>query len=119
MSAVQTMFLVSLVGAVMALPLAVLSGQWFDPFADWGRAETALVASSIAHALAYATYVWLAAQAGAVFAAQTGYIVTGTGVIWAMLLLGERFSPFVWAALGVMMLGLFLVQPRARPVLAV
>lgn len=114
MSAVQTMFLVSAVGAVMALPLAVLSGQWFDPWADWGRAETALVASSVAHALAYATYVWLAAQAGAVFAAQTGYIVTGTGVIWAMLLLGERFSPFVWAALGVMMLGLFLVQPRGR-----
>ena len=119
MSAVQTMFLVSAVGAVMALPLAVLSGQWFDPFAAWGRAETALVASSVAHALAYATYVWLAAQAGAVFAAQTGYIVTGTGVIWAMLLLGERFSPFVWAALGVMMLGLFLVQPRGRSAQAV
>lgn len=114
MSAVQTMFLVSCVGAVMALPLAVLSGQWFDPLADWGRAETALVASSVAHALAYSTYVWLAARAGAVFAAQTGYIVTGTGVIWAMLLLGERFSPFVWAALGVMLLGLFLVQPRGR-----
>lgn len=115
MSAVQTMFLVSCVGAVMALPLVAATGQWFNPFADWGRAETALAVSSVAHALAYATYVWLASRAGAVFAAQTGYIVTGTGVIWAMVLLGERFSPFVWAALGVMMLGLFLVQPRARP----
>ena len=33
-------------------------------------------------------------------------------IIWAMLILGERFSPWVWAALGVMLLGLFLVQPR-------
>lgn len=114
MSAVQTMFLVSCVGAVMALPLVWWTGQWFDPLAAWGPAELALIGSSAAHALAYATYVWLAAQAGAVFAAQTGYVVTGTGVVWAMLLLGERFSPFVWAALGVMMLGLFLVQPRGR-----
>jgi drug/metabolite transporter (DMT)-like permease len=31
-----------------------------------------------------------------------------------MLLLGERFSAWVWAALVVMLLGLFLVQPRER-----
>jgi drug/metabolite transporter (DMT)-like permease len=31
-----------------------------------------------------------------------------------MLLLGERFSAWVWAALVVMLLGLFLVQPRLK-----
>jgi drug/metabolite transporter (DMT)-like permease len=113
MSAVQAMALVSAVGAVMALPLALLTGQMVDPFAAWGRAETAMVAGSAAHAFAYAAYVWLAARAGAVFAAQSGYIVTGTGVLWAVLLLGERFSPWVWAALGLMLAGLALVQPRA------
>jgi drug/metabolite transporter (DMT)-like permease len=66
------------------------------------------------HALVYAAYVWLAARAGAVFATQTAYFVTGSGVLWAMLLLGERFSAWVWAALVVMLLGLFLVQPRER-----
>jgi hypothetical protein len=29
-----------------------------------------------------------------------------------MALLGESYSGWVWAALGLMMLGLFLVQPR-------
>lgn len=114
MSAVQAMFLVSVIGAVIMLPVALATGQWIDPAAPWGRAEWALIAASVAHALAYAAYVWLAAQAGAVFAAQCSYIVTGTGVIWAMVLLGERFSPWVWAALAVMLAGLALVQPRPR-----
>lgn len=112
MNAVQAMFLVSVTGAALILPLVLATGQWIDPLAPWGRAEWALIAGSVAHAVAYASYVWLARQAGAVFAAQCSYIVTGTGVVWAMVLLGERFSPWVWAALAVMMAGLALVQPR-------
>jgi drug/metabolite transporter (DMT)-like permease len=114
MNAVQAMFLVSVTGAVMILPQVLATGQWINPLVPWGRAEWALVAGSVAHAAAYASYVWLAAQAGAVFASQTSYIVTGTGVVWAMVLLGERFSPWVWAALLVMLAGLALVQPRLR-----
>jgi len=38
--------------------------------------------------------------------------VTGSGIVWAMLLLGERYSGWVWAALGAMMVGVLLVQPR-------
>jgi drug/metabolite transporter (DMT)-like permease len=115
LDAVQAMFGASVVGAVLCLPMALASGQYFNPFAiDWGRAEWALVASSSVHALVYATYVWLAARAGSVFAAQCSYLVTGMGVFWAMLFLGERFSPWVWLALVVMLSGVALVQPRAR-----
>jgi hypothetical protein len=41
-------------------------------------------------------------------------VVTGFGVVWSMALLGERYSGLVWAALGLMLVGLALVQPR-RP----
>ena len=112
MDAVQAMFLASAIGAVIIFPVVLWSGQWIDPVVPFGRAEFALIMESLVHTVCYCTYVWLAARAGAVFVAQTSYIVTGTGVIWAMLLLGERFSPWVWAALCVMLLGLFLVQPR-------
>ena len=111
---VQAMFAASVIGAVMVLPLVLATGQWIDPTAPWGRAERALVTSSVIHAFMYTGYVWLAGTAGAVFATQTSYIVTAAGVGWAMLLLGERFSPLVWVAAAIMMLGLALVQPRGR-----
>jgi drug/metabolite transporter (DMT)-like permease len=107
------MFGVSVVGSLLAAPIALGTGQWVDPF-PMGQAEWALVTSSVVHAVVYASYVWLASKAGSVFASQTAYLVTGSGVIWAMLLLDERFSPVVWVALVVMLAGVALVQPRGK-----
>ncbi|MBL4915871.1 DMT family transporter [Tabrizicola sp. DMG-N-6] len=112
LDAVQAMFLASVIGMVISLPLALGSGQFISPVRSYGLAEAALIGSAAIHALAYVGYVWLAARAGAVFAAQCSYIVTASGVIWAMILLGERFSPFLWAAMAVMLAGLSLVRPR-------
>jgi drug/metabolite transporter (DMT)-like permease len=112
MDAVQAMLGVSVTGAVIVAPIALATGQWVDPL-PFGRAEGALVISSVVHALVYASYVWLAGRAGSVFASQTAYLVTGTGVVWAMVLLDERFEPLVWLALAVMLAGVALVQPRA------
>ncbi len=111
---VQVMAGASLFGMGITLPLALLSGQWIDPRPVWGVPDLALMASAVIHAAAYTTYVWLVGRAGAVFAAQVAYLVTGFGVVWAMVLLGERYSLWVWAAFGVMMVGLTLVQPRPR-----
>lgn len=96
----------------MALPLALAAGQWVDPW-PMGQAEAAMVVLAVVHALAYVGYVWLARAAGAVFAAQCAYLVTGSGVLWATYLLGERFQPQVWVALALMLAGVALVQPRA------
>ncbi len=114
MDPVETMFWASLIAALLALPVALSQGQMFG-LLPFGRPEVALTISSGLHALLYAGYVWLNGRAGAVFAAQTAYFVTGFGVIWAMILLGERFSPVVWAALVVMLAGVALVQPRSAP----
>lgn len=81
-----------------------------------GRAEWALIATSALHSVLYATYVWLAARTGAVFASQSSYIVTAMGMVMAMLLLGERFSPWVFAAAAVMLCGVALVRPRDHAV---
>lgn len=112
MDAVQAMFGVSVVGAVMVAPMAIATGQWVDPL-PFGKAEAAMVILAVVHAVVYAAYVWLAGRAGSVFASQSAYLVTGSGVIWAMVLLGERFQPVVWIALAVMLAGVALVQPRA------
>jgi drug/metabolite transporter (DMT)-like permease len=38
--------------------------------------------------------------------------VTASGLVWATALLGESFSPYVWAALVLLLAGLALVSPR-------
>ncbi len=115
MDPVQAMFGASLAGVILCLPVTLATDQWIAPMAPVGRAEQALILSSAIHSMLYAGYVGLAARAGAVFASQSSYLVTASGVFWAMALLDERFSPMVWAALVVMLSGVALVQPRSNP----
>ena len=115
LDAVQVLLGASLVGLVLAAPLSVMTGQFISPIRPLGMAEWAIIGSSLAHAGAYTAYVWLVTRAGSVFAAQVSYLVTGFGILWAKLLLGETYSPWVWAALVLMLAGLALVQPRKPP----
>lgn len=110
----ETILVASALALVVALPLMLASGHWIDPRPPWRAPEAALVAGALVNAVMYVGYVWLARAAGPVFAAQTGYVVTLAGVGWAMLLLGERFSPAVWAAAALLLVGLALVHPRER-----
>lgn len=107
----------SVFGALISLPLAVITGQFINPLAVWGAPNTAILASSLLHAGAYTAYVWLVGRAGPVFAVQISYLVTLFGVTWAMLFLNETYSPYFWAALGIMLAGLALVQPRPKAAL--
>ncbi|MFV2051922.1 DMT family transporter [Aliiroseovarius sp. YM-037] len=114
---IQTLCGGSIIGMIISLPLAVFSGQWISPLPPWGAADGALLASSVIHAGVYSSYVWLVGRAGPSFAVQVSYLVTGFGVLWAMALLGEAYSGFVWVAMGLMLIGIFLVQPRENSAL--
>lgn len=114
LDAVEVLFFSSILGAIMALPLAVGSGQFIDLTQPWGRAEMALVALSFLHAIAYSGYMWLVGRTGPIFASQISYPVTLFGLSGAMLILGESYSGYIWVALMLVMGGLFLVQPGMR-----
>ncbi|MEO3415384.1 DMT family transporter [Roseovarius sp. CAU 1744] len=118
LDSVQVLLAASLLGMIASLPMALITGHWINPLAGFGAPEAALVGAAVIHALVYAAYVWLVGQAGSVFAAQTSYLVTGCGVLWSIALLGESYSTYVWAALALMLLGMFLVQPRRAILLA-
>ncbi len=112
MNPVQLLFGASVVGAALALPLTLASGTWIDPRPPWGAPDAAIVVASVVHAVVYAGYVWMVGRAGSVFAAQVSYLVTGFGVVWAMILLGENYGAGFWIAMALLFSGLFLVQPR-------
>lgn len=117
MDPVQAMAGASFVGMVLIVPLVLVTGQWVNPFAAPGQAELAMLLMGIVHGLVYAAFVWLVAVGGPVFAGQSAYLVTASGMVWAMVLLDERFSPTVWAAMATMLAGVALVRPRDKETL--
>ncbi len=111
---VQLLAGASALGMVLALPAAVVTESWITPGQGGLRVDAILVAVAAIHTVSYAGYIWIVGRGGAVFAAQVSYLVTGSAVLWSMILLGERYSLWVWAAIAVVFCGIFLVQPRPR-----
>lgn len=115
---IDVLFGASIFGAILTLPLALATGTFIDPRPPWGAPDLALVLSSFVHVLVYATYVWMVGRAGPLFAVQVSYLVTGFGVLWSILILGEVYSAWIWAAMVLILSGVFLVLPRPRDSLA-
>lgn len=114
LDAMQILFGASVVGLVISGPLALGLGQVITPFQPWHAPETAIFSAALLNWAAYVGFVWLIARAGPVFSSQVAYLVTGWGIIWSMLFLGERYSIWVWAAFGLMLLGILLVRPKVQ-----
>ena len=112
LEAVQVLFGATVIGLLFSVPLAALSGQNITPLQAWAPQHWAIVVGAALNWAAYVGYVWLIRRAGPVFSSQVAYLVTGWGVVISMLMLGERYSVWVWGALGLMLLGVALVQPR-------
>lgn len=115
---IGTLFGASVLGVLIAAPLAWATGVWVDMSLPWGPAERALFAAALFHVIAYTGFVWLVGVAGSVFSSQISYIVTLAGVLLSMAFLGETYSVWVWVALALMIGGLVLVRPQRPPDLA-
>ena len=104
----------NILAAVIMLPITLASGQMFFPAFPFGTLEWSIIALSTITAVAYTLFITVINIAGPVFASQTGYLVTLGGVVWGMVLFGETHSPWVWASVVTMMMGLALVTPRKQ-----
>jgi drug/metabolite transporter (DMT)-like permease len=113
---IQLLLGASIVSSIATLPIALANGTFIVPVLPFGKAEFAVVLSGLANTVAYVGFVWMIGSGGAVFASQVAYLVTGFGVLWSMILVGERYSMWIWGALIVIIAGLFLTQPRPKAV---
>lgn len=111
---VRTAAGMNILAAVIMLPITLASGQMFFPAFPFGTLEWSIIALSTITAVAYTLFITVINIAGPVFASQTGYLVTLGGVVWGMVLFGETHSPWVWASVVTMMMGLALVTPRKQ-----
>ncbi len=104
----------SILGVVIMGPLALVTDQWINPIHKWGAADLALIAASLIQSFAYTLYVLIVRKYGPVFSVQVSYLVTASGLGWAMLILGERYSGPIWFALAIMFVGIYLVSPDLK-----
>ena len=100
------MFLAS---AAFLSVVVLAGGTWVTLLPRWTELLPWMVATTVVSLSAYVLFLELLRRAGAVYASQVGYVVTGAGVVWGILIFDERHSGWVWAALAILFASLALV----------
>jgi len=104
---------VMMAGASLVLAVAMISfDQTYWPFAFDHHGDLATLAQIVATAVSYTTYFELQRRGGPVYLSQISYVITVTGVVIGVAILGESLTWWIWAALPVMFAGLMFVNAR-------
>jgi len=99
-----------LAAALFALPLALALGEFQVPGWPPTRGETALLAHSVLAAINFYAIFELIRIAGPTYMTQANFLSVGFGVVFGLVLFGESHTPLVWTAIGLMLLGVALVN---------
>ncbi len=113
-SSIQLSFARQSGGALLLLPISIVTGTLMPVFVPWGTMQVAATATGLLSGVAYTCLLIVIQRSGVIFASQSSYIITLAGVGWGMLIFGEAHSAYIWAALGLTLLALGLVKPRAH-----
>jgi drug/metabolite transporter (DMT)-like permease len=99
--------------ALVLLPMMLVSGQtWLPQQIDSGAIAT-LLAIAI-NAVFLMLFLEIIRRAGPVFFAQFNYLAVLAGVAWGALIFGERLSIYIFSAMALMFVGMFLSGYRGR-----
>jgi drug/metabolite transporter (DMT)-like permease len=102
------------IAATLALaPVAVES--LYVPRFPLGPAELAILIQIAISTSCYLLFFRIVRLAGPVFFSQVGYLVTFTGLFWAIVIIDESYSAWLWLAMALILGGLVLVN--GKPVL--
>ncbi len=91
--------------------LTSLTDPWIAQAWGWGH-WSVLIFSAVCFLEGY-LYFYLLKNAGAVFVSIASFLSLFAGILWGMLLLGERHPTSVWLAVLLASLALYLVNFRA------
>lgn len=99
--------------ALLLVLMAATDSWWFfENGLDDGA--LALIGVTVLNVIFWYLLFEIILLAGPVFFASYNYVSPLAGIGWAVLIFGERHSPWIWGALALMFAGLFLVTTRAK-----
>jgi len=101
--------------SIIMLPVMAVTENWwvFDSIMTDG--DWALIGTIVIIPIVYALTFVLIQMLGPVLFSTIGYFGTLIGLGWAALYFGEVPSPWIWAAITILFLGLFLVNRTSKP----
>jgi drug/metabolite transporter (DMT)-like permease len=111
-SSVQLSFGRQLGAGFLLAPIALFTDTLLPVLGPWGAVQWAATGTGVLSGLAFTSLLYVIRTSGPVFASQSAYIITLSGVMWGMILFGERHSAYIWGALILTMIGCALVRPR-------
>ena len=112
---VQPVFAVGLmfaISTVFALLLAIITGNFIAPSALATPLGATIATLAIVTVVVNVTFFWLLKLGGSVFTSQKAYVTAIAGILWGMLLLGETMSGIAWLAIGLVLIGMYLVESK-------
>jgi drug/metabolite transporter (DMT)-like permease len=104
----------ALTAVCLMTPIFLFAGGT-DLFAsEWGVGHWAILATVVITTLDCYLYFEIVRLAGPVFVSQGGFIAVIAGVLWGMLLHGEKPSEWLWVSLAFLIGSLFLLALSRR-----
>lgn len=115
-SPVELLWFIMLGSSVWGWSAAVLTGSVINPLTAEPQTIMLIAGIGVLSAISNGSYILTIRRMGAVFASQYAYVVTVLGVMWSMLLLNERLTLWIWAAIVCVLAGIFMVRPKEQSV---
>ena len=104
-----------IVAALTCVPLAFILEQPLQMQPTEGALLSAVTLGLLHTAVAALIYFRIIHNLGAVTFAHINYLIPVLGSIWGVLLLSETVTWNTWIALGLVLIGIYFIQPRAKP----
>ena len=99
--------------SVLALTLSAATGNFIEPAELMTPLGPVIAMLAVVPVVVNVTFFLLLKLGGGVFTSQKAYVTAIAGVLWGILLLGETMSPLAWGAIGLVLLGMYLVESKA------
>ena len=101
-------------GAVFCLGVSVVTGEWWFASSSFDWADASILIIIAIQVVNYIMFFECIRVAGSVFYSTVTYPETLLGIAWGYLIFGETHSAWVWAALVLLLAGLYLVNRRSK-----
>ncbi len=106
---------ISFAAAILMLPVMAVTDNWWIFDATMTDGDWALIGNIVISAIFWVFALEIIRMVGPVLFSTIGYFGTLMGLGWAALYFGEVPSSWIWAAIAILFLGLFLVNRTSKP----